>query len=97
MATCRGYPTPPVDRHVVDLHSALGQQLFDIAIGESITEIPAHCQHDHLSGEPEAGERRWWREDRTKTADAVHAPSMPDDVFPLCNCEDRRVPPQVLI
>jgi hypothetical protein len=23
-------------------------------------------------GEPEAGERRWWREDRTNTADAAH-------------------------
>jgi hypothetical protein len=28
---------------VVDLHSALGQQLFNIAIRQSITEIPAHC------------------------------------------------------
>jgi hypothetical protein len=63
---------PATDGHVVDLHSALGQQLFDIAIGESITEVPAHCQHDHLPGEPEAGERLWWREDRTNTADAAH-------------------------
>src|SRR5438874_2655327 len=25
-----------------------------------------YSQHDHLPREPEAGERRWWREDRTK-------------------------------
>jgi hypothetical protein len=57
---------------VVDLHSTLGQQLFKISIRESITEVPAHCQHDHLPWEPEAGERRWRREDRTNTADAAH-------------------------
>jgi hypothetical protein len=28
---------------MIDPHSALGQQLFDIAIGQSITEVPAHC------------------------------------------------------
>src|SRR5206468_2087243 len=63
---------PPVDRDMIDLHSALGHQLFDIAVGESITELPAHCQQDHLPGEAEAGERRWWREDRTNAADAAH-------------------------
>ena len=77
MATCRGYPTPPKDADVIDLHSALGQQLFNIAIGESITEVPAHClahcQHDHLPRKPEAGERRTWRQGRTNTADAAHA------------------------
>ena len=38
-----------------------------IAIRQSITEIPAHCQHDHFPGEPEARERRWWRQNRTST------------------------------
>jgi hypothetical protein len=27
-----------------------------------------------------------------KTADAVHAPSMPDDAFPLCNSPSQRRP-----
>jgi transposase len=36
------------------------------------TPDAAHCQHNHLSGESEAGERRWWRQDRTNTADAAH-------------------------
>ncbi len=58
---------------VVDVHSAFGQQLFHIAIAESVTEIPAHCQHDHLPREPEASKRRSRREDRTNTAAAAHA------------------------
>jgi hypothetical protein len=65
-------PHPAVDGHVVAPRSALGQQLFDIAIGQSIPEVPAHRQHDHPQEEPEAGERRWWRKDRTNTADAAH-------------------------
>ena len=64
---------PAVDAHVIDLHSALDQQLFNIAIRKSITEVPAHCQHDHLPREPEAGERRPRREDRMNTAAAAHA------------------------
>src|SRR6195952_3448310 len=63
---------PPVDGDVIDLHSALGQQLFNIAIRESVTEVPAHCQHDHLLEKPEAGERRRWREDQTNTATTAH-------------------------
>jgi hypothetical protein len=64
---------PPEDADVVNLHAALGQQLFNIAIREPITEVPAHCQHDHLPRKPEAGERRRWRQGRTNTADAAHA------------------------
>jgi hypothetical protein len=64
---------PAENADVVDLHSALGQQLFNIAIRESVTEVPAHCQHDHFPWEPEAGECRWWRQDRTNTADTTHA------------------------
>ena len=46
---------PPVDGDVVDLYSALGKQLLDIAIGQAVTEVPAYCEHDHLPGKPEAG------------------------------------------
>ena len=76
---------PPENTDVVDLHSTFGQQLFNIAIRQSVTEVPAHCEHDHLPREPEASERRSRREDRTNTAAAAHALSMPNDVFPLCN------------
>src|SRR5918997_1393799 len=63
---------PAEDADVVDLHSALSQQLFNIAIRQSVTEVPAYCEHDHFPWESEAGERRWWRQDRTNTADAAH-------------------------
>ena len=39
---------PPVDRDVVDVHAALGQQLLDIPVGEAVAEIPAHRERDHL-------------------------------------------------
>ena len=65
---------PAEDADVIDLYSALGQQLFHIAMRESVTEVlPAHYEHDHLPREPEASERRTRREDRTNTAAAAHA------------------------
>jgi hypothetical protein len=42
---------------VVDVDAALGQQLLHVPIGQPEPQIPAHRQHDHLRGEPEAGER----------------------------------------
>jgi hypothetical protein len=64
---------PPENADVIDLHSAFGQQLFNIAIRQSVTEVPTHCEHDHLPREPEASERRSRREDQTNTAAAAHA------------------------
>ena len=42
---------PPVDRHVVDLDAALGEQLLDVAVGQRVAQIPAHRDLDHLAGE----------------------------------------------
>ena len=58
---------------MIDRDASLGQQLFNIAIGESVTEVPPHCQHNHLLREPEADESRSRREDRMNTASAAHA------------------------
>jgi len=33
---------PPVDGDVVDLDAALGEQLFDVAVGQAEAQIPAH-------------------------------------------------------
>jgi hypothetical protein len=49
---------PAVDRDVVDLDAAFGQQLLDVAVGQREAQVPAHGQHDHISWEAEAGERR---------------------------------------
>lgn len=37
---------------MVDLDAALGEQLFDIAVGQSVAEVPAHGDRDHLTRKP---------------------------------------------
>jgi hypothetical protein len=49
---------PPVHSHVIDGYSAFGQQLLDVAVGQSVTLIPAHRYRDHLPREPIASGRR---------------------------------------
>jgi hypothetical protein len=49
---------PPVNRDVINLDATLGEELFDIAVGQAIAEMPAHRQQDHVWREPEANERR---------------------------------------
>jgi hypothetical protein len=49
---------PPVDRDVVNLDPALGQQLLDVPIGEAEPQVPAHRQGDDLRREPVPGEGR---------------------------------------
>jgi hypothetical protein len=53
---------------VVDGDAMLGEQFFDVAIGQSVAQIPAHHQHDDLTGKrnpakPDlgGGTRRWRR------------------------------------
>src|SRR5512132_2668612 len=43
---------------MVDLDAALGEQLFDVAVGEAKAEVPADRQHDHIRREAETGEGR---------------------------------------
>jgi len=42
---------------MVDLDASLSQELLEIPIGQSVTQIPAHCDQDDLRREPEPGER----------------------------------------
>jgi hypothetical protein len=46
---------PPVRRHVIDLDAALGQQLLNVPVGQSVAQVPAHRDRDHLTWEPVAG------------------------------------------
>jgi len=48
---------PPVDSDVVNFDAALGEEFFDIAIGESVAGVPADSQQDHLRREPVTGKR----------------------------------------
>src|ERR671910_3806731 len=47
---------PAVDRDVVDLDPALGEQFLDIAIGQAEAQVPADGEDDDIGWEPEAGE-----------------------------------------
>src|SRR4051794_8959821 len=49
---------PPVDRDAIDLDTALGEQLLDIAVGQAVAQIPAYRHRNHLPWEPIAGWRR---------------------------------------
>ena len=44
---------PPLDRDVVDLDTAFGEELFDVAVGQAEAQIPADRQHDHIMREAE--------------------------------------------
>src|SRR5947209_2878557 len=57
MATCRGYPTPPIHRDMIDSDPAFGQQLFNVSVRQCVPEIPADCHDDHIRREPESRER----------------------------------------
>jgi hypothetical protein len=43
---------PPVDRDVIDLDAALGEQFLDVAVGQAVAQIPAHRDRDHLTWKP---------------------------------------------
>jgi hypothetical protein len=49
---------PPVDGDVVDLDAAFGEQFLDVTVGESVAQVPANRDHDHVGWEPKDGERR---------------------------------------
>jgi hypothetical protein len=44
-----------VDGHVINLVAAFGEQFLGVAIGQPVTQIPAHRNRDHLTREPIAG------------------------------------------
>ena len=46
---------PPVDRDVVDLDPALGEELFDVAVGQAEAQVPADREDDDIRWEAEAG------------------------------------------
>lgn len=48
---------PAVDRDVVDGEAAFSEQLFNIAVGQAVAQIPADRDSDHLTWKPVAG----WR------------------------------------
>ena len=52
--------------------AALCQQLFEVAVGQAVAQVPAHRQQDHLGWKPEAAEARGQRHGRSRTAGSLH-------------------------
>jgi hypothetical protein len=66
---------------MVDGDAPLSEQFFHVAIRQAVAQIPAHRQHDDLTGEAKPSETRLrWRYSTTATATA-HQPSLPDAVI----------------
>jgi hypothetical protein len=40
----------------IDLDAALGEEFFDVAVGQAKGQVPADREHNHLGWEAEAGE-----------------------------------------
>ncbi len=73
---------PAIDRDVVDLDAALGEQLLDVAVRQTEAQIPADRQDDHVGWEAEAGEGRPRNGSRARASShassvATRAPSQP--------------------
>jgi hypothetical protein len=49
---------PPVDGDVIHRDAALSEQLFDVAVGQAVPQVPPDRERDHLLREPEASEDR---------------------------------------
>jgi hypothetical protein len=47
---------PPEHRDVVDLDTALDQELLDVAVGQAVAQVPADRDHDDIGREPKPGE-----------------------------------------
>jgi hypothetical protein len=52
------YKPRSVDADVIDGDAALGQEFLDIAVGQSVAQLPADRDRDHLTRKPEASEHR---------------------------------------
>jgi hypothetical protein len=49
---------PTVDRHVIDFDAALGKQFLDVAVKQTVAQIPTHRDRNHLTRKPVPNRRR---------------------------------------
>ena len=73
---------PPEQRDVINLDASLGQQFLEIAVRQSVPQVPADRQDDDLGREPEPRERRPTQIDRLTEAGAAHRGSLADRLDP---------------
>jgi hypothetical protein len=65
---------PPIDTDVIDVDPTVTQEFFDVAVRQSVPQIPAQGEDDDLGREPKTDERRT-RDCRYYTATARHHPA----------------------
>jgi hypothetical protein len=63
---------PAEDGDVVDFNPALIEELFDVAVGEPVPQIPTQGEDDDLGREPEPGERRSRDDGHTRAVGSKH-------------------------
>ncbi len=63
---------PAVDGDVVDLDAALGEEFFDVALGQAEAQLPADRNDDDIGWEAEAGERGARRDPLARWASSSH-------------------------
>ena len=67
---------PPIHAHVIDGDATLSQQLYNVAVGEPVAQVPANRNRDHIRREAkprEAGPQCWH-----STRATTHRPRLTD-------------------
>ena len=47
----------PEDREMVNLNASLGEQFLDVSVEQSVAQVPADSEEDHVWRKPESSER----------------------------------------
>ena len=83
----RREPLHPAEQSdVIDVDPTLAQELLDISVRQTESQIPAHPQHDHFRREPKAPERRTRNHSGGSTPTRSHpTPSSPTWAPRQCN------------
>jgi hypothetical protein len=80
---------------MINSDAAFDQQLFHVAVGKPVAQVPTHRDQDHIRWESKASKRGPRRTYSTRAT--THQLTLPEPIIRQRNCEDRRVPPEVLI
>jgi len=70
---------------VINLDAAFGEELFHIAVRQSVAQVPAHSQQNDFGWEPVPGERSG-----LNTAGAIHHDTI-TELNPICQCNSARL------
>jgi len=83
---------PTVDADVINGDATLGQQLFDVAVGQAVPQVPAHCDRDHLTREAKASERRGRRRGHGTSLALNPSPNATESFDPVSSLQRQNDP-----